>query len=307
MICLMLTLLTYLSFKILRNQAGLNNIFLCGSLLMAQAFLLITAHVSSPRPLCTAVGMLTHFLWLWMFVWSFICCFHMFRVFTVKTVGHTTRATCCCGPNSSLLHSVAMSLVCPAAVVSLVVVISLASSGGTRTGYGMDYCYLDTNLLAGLTVVLPIGLVILANIVFFAITVFKIHTTRRKQSHAVFKASDKENLFIYMKLSSITGAFWLIQIFAEGLNIDVLRFIAIITNGLQGVFIFISYMCNKRVYNLYVQRFREKNATSASSISDSHRNETPEHESHKVSTGCSTDNARYTCTCTSNNNTQSKM
>ena len=45
MICLVLTLLTYFSFRVLRNQAGLNNIFLCGSLLMAQAFLLASSHV----------------------------------------------------------------------------------------------------------------------------------------------------------------------------------------------------------------------------------------------------------------------
>ncbi|GFR94423.1 latrophilin-3 [Elysia marginata] len=45
MICLSLTLITYFSFKVLRNQAGLNNIFLCGSLLMAQTFLLTSSHV----------------------------------------------------------------------------------------------------------------------------------------------------------------------------------------------------------------------------------------------------------------------
>ena len=45
MICLVLTLLTYFRFRVLRNQAGLNNIFLCGSLLMAQASLLASSHM----------------------------------------------------------------------------------------------------------------------------------------------------------------------------------------------------------------------------------------------------------------------
>ena len=45
MFCLVLTLLTYFNFKVLRNPAGMNNIFLCGSLLLAQAFLLASSHV----------------------------------------------------------------------------------------------------------------------------------------------------------------------------------------------------------------------------------------------------------------------
>ncbi|GFO32767.1 ribonuclease hi [Plakobranchus ocellatus] len=41
-------------------------------------------------------------------------------------------------------------------------------------------------------------------------------------------------------------------------------FIAIVTNGLQGVFIFLSYVCNKRVFNLYKERFGQKPSTLTS-------------------------------------------
>ena len=45
MVCLLLTLFTYFTFRTLRSAAGLNNMFLCGSLLLAQASLLASAHV----------------------------------------------------------------------------------------------------------------------------------------------------------------------------------------------------------------------------------------------------------------------
>ena len=45
MVCLLLTLFTYFTFCSLRSVAGLNNMFLCGSLLLAQASLLASAHV----------------------------------------------------------------------------------------------------------------------------------------------------------------------------------------------------------------------------------------------------------------------
>ena len=45
MTCLFLALMTYFLFNVLRSVAGINNIFLCGSLLMAQASLLASVHV----------------------------------------------------------------------------------------------------------------------------------------------------------------------------------------------------------------------------------------------------------------------
>ncbi|RUS78034.1 hypothetical protein EGW08_014209 [Elysia chlorotica] len=256
MVCLALTLLTYLSFRALRNEAGLNNTFLCASMLMAQAFLVASSHVSGPGPVCTALGLVTHFLWLWLFAWSWLCCLHMYRVFSLTTGGHhirTHRRGCCSWLDSRLVRTVALSLTLPVGVVCAVTVASLGASGGSRTGYGRDACYLDTPLLVGLGTVLPLCAVIASNAVFFTITACKIRHTRALQSRdfSRSKQSDRTDLFIYIKLSSITGVFWLVQIMAEALDNDVLRFLAIITNGLQGVFIFLSYTCNTRVLGLY--------------------------------------------------------
>ncbi|GFR94420.1 G-protein coupled receptor Mth [Elysia marginata] len=210
------------------------------------------------------LGMLTHFLWLWMFVWSFICCFHMFRVFTANTVGiNATRW--CCSQSSSLLYTVLLSLACPVCIVSLVITISLATSGGKRTGYGKDFCYLDSTFLVGVATVFPLALVILTNVIFFIITAGKIHKIGKLQSPEFAQKNDRTNLYIYIKLSTITGAFWVIQILAEALNNDVLRFIAIFSNGLQGVFIFLSYMCNKRILNIYCESISKRKARVSSS------------------------------------------
>ncbi|GFO32824.1 G-protein coupled receptor mth [Plakobranchus ocellatus] len=258
-VCLVLTLVTYLTFKVLRNPAGMNNIFLSASLLLAQAFLLASYHVDGSKTLCTVLGMMTHFLWLWMFAWSFICCFHMFRVFTSRS---RRNGTCCCRTPHFLLI-LALSVAGPVTVIAVVIVASLSLTSGHRTGYGYDACYLDTPLLVGLATFLPVCLVTVSNIVFFAITMAKIYSIRKLQSTDALKSKDRQNFLIYIKLSTITGAFWLVLILVEALNIDVLRFIAIVTNGLQGVFIFLSYVCNKRVFNLYKERFRQKSTLTS--------------------------------------------
>ena len=80
------------------------------------------------------------------------------------------------------------------------------------------------NISTGLTTVLPLALITVSNAVFFTITATKIQQTRNWQSQEFFKKSDRTNLYIYIKLSTITGVFWVIQILAEGLNNDVLRY-----------------------------------------------------------------------------------
>ena len=82
----------------------------------------------------------------------------------------------------------------------------------------------DNSSPIGLATVLPLAVVTVSNAVFFTITVAKIRKARKRQSGEFFKKSDRTNLYIYIKLSTITGVFWMLLILAEGLNNDVLRY-----------------------------------------------------------------------------------
>ncbi|GFS19466.1 G-protein coupled receptor Mth [Elysia marginata] len=248
MLCLLLAIITYFRFNVLRTVAGMNNIFLCGSLLLAQASLLTSVHVSGPQTLCTVLGFATHFLWLWMFTWSFICCWRVFKVFTTNTRQEKTARS----QRASFVRTVLVSVLPPAGIICTVVTVSLATSDGDRTGYGRKSCYLDSGLLIGLSTALPLALVTVSNIAFFSLAVMKINNVKKLQSSDFQKKEDRKNLSIYVKLSTMTGVFWLLQLLAEATDLDVLRFVAILLNGLQGVFIFVSYICNKRVLNLYL-------------------------------------------------------
>ncbi|XP_059173746.1 putative adhesion G protein-coupled receptor E4P [Physella acuta] len=247
--CLLLTVMTYMCFTKLRSRAGKSNMCLSGSLLLAQGSLLASSHLSGPSWLCTAVGVSTHFLWLWMFTWTFICSFQMFRVFTAKTRGSalTSREETC-----QFVRQVCLSLLAPLLVVTSVIVTSLATNDDGGTGYGNTVCYLDSTLLIGVALVLPLSLIIVTNLTFFITTVVIIYRVGQLQSKDHARREDRKNLFVYAKLSSMTGAFWIFAIVAEATDLSALRFLSIVMNGLQGVCIFLSYTFNKRVLNLYL-------------------------------------------------------
>ncbi|KAI8780046.1 CD97 antigen [Biomphalaria glabrata] len=193
--------------------------------------------------LCKALGMTTHFLWLWMFSWSFICSYHMYKVFTAKT-----RPSPLSFPG--LWKNMIMSLAVPSTVIPSTAVFSYFKSNGKEIGYGYFECFLNSAYLVGLTVVGPLSVVTLCNIVFFAITVYNIYVVRSMRS-SLNQDRQQNDWSVYARLSSVTGAFWAVAVVSEALDNNVLRFIYIILNGLQGVAIFLSFVCNTRVLRLY--------------------------------------------------------
>ncbi|XP_055874790.1 putative adhesion G protein-coupled receptor E4P [Biomphalaria glabrata] len=246
-LCLVLTLMTYVLLSELRTEAGLNNMFLSSSLLLAQVCLLITSHIFRSSTMCTVLGVVTHFMWLWMFSWSFLCSYHMFQVFTSNSVRPSSQQD-----RFKFWKKILFSLTCPTVIIVTTVVCSYLVSAGQEIGYGRFSCYLNSTLLVGLTVAGPLSLVTLTNVVFFSVAVQKIHSVRKLQS--IFKQNERNpEWLIYVKMSSVTGAFWAVAILAAALDNTILKSISIVLNGSQGVAIFVSFICNKRVLLLYKQ------------------------------------------------------
>ncbi|CAG2212532.1 unnamed protein product [Mytilus edulis] len=59
------------------------------------------------------------------------------------------------------------------------------------------------------------------------------------------------NLAVYIKLFTITGSSWVIQIIDSFLPLSPFSVIVSLLNALQGIYIFVAYICNKRVFILY--------------------------------------------------------
>ncbi|CAG5136682.1 unnamed protein product [Candidula unifasciata] len=231
MLSLVLTFLTYVLLSELRNSAGHNIICLCISLFLAQASLIVASQIEKTGFFCTVSGISIHYFWLNVFCWCFTCSYNMFCVFSAKT--RTTRSS------SWYKKEMAMKLffcsAAPALVVSLVI-----------------HCSLDSPLLVYITLFTPILGILISNFVFYLISVIEIHNVRKLQTQKFLsKHESSKSIYIYLKLSTVTGIFWILTLIAEATDIDALRVFAILLNGLQGVFIFVSFVCNKRVLKMY--------------------------------------------------------
>ncbi|KAK0048640.1 adhesion G-protein coupled receptor D1 [Biomphalaria pfeifferi] len=255
MVCLLLTLLTYCMFPVLRTKAGVNNMFLSLSLLLAQVSLMISAYTSALSIPCKLIGIMTHFLWLWNFSWNFICSFNMVRVFTASRGINNQR---------NMTHGtwkwLSCSFILPVLVVSAVIIFNHFTSQGREFGYGNEQCYLDSPLLIGLTVATPLFVITLINVSFFLVAVYKIYSVRRLQSDFLPSTAQDFSMTIYIKLSTVTGMFWIVAVLAEFSDNKIFGFIALVLNGFQGLSIFLAFVCNKRVVTLYSSLWRRLQA-----------------------------------------------
>uniref|UniRef100_A0A2C9L794 G-protein coupled receptors family 2 profile 2 domain-containing protein n=1 Tax=Biomphalaria glabrata TaxID=6526 RepID=A0A2C9L794_BIOGL len=247
LVCLVLTILTYLIHPVLRTFAGKNNMMLSLSLLLAQTSLLAAAHMEYTGNVCTFLGISTHFLWLWMFSWTFICSLDMFLVFTAKT-----RRSCCENEFKSFIKRCLFSVVLPMMVVSVVVMVTYIQTSGQDIGYGSMRCYLDSIVSTGVALAGPLFTIVFCNTIFFVTTVVKIHKVRQLKTSDL-KKEEQSDLIVYVKLSAMTGVFWLLATIAQVSQNKYFQFIVEPINGLQGVYIFMSYVCNRRVLRLYLQ------------------------------------------------------
>ncbi|KAK0048649.1 adhesion G-protein coupled receptor D1 [Biomphalaria pfeifferi] len=211
MVCLLLTFLTYCMFPVLRTKAGVNNMFLSLSFLLAQVSLMFS---------------------------TFTFC--MFRVFTAGLTAHNQ-------PNmtSDILKWISGSFVLPVSVVSAVLIYSYFTSQGREFGYGNVQCYLDLPFFIGIAVAAPLFIITLTNISLFLVVVYKIYSVRRLQSTSFMSSAPDFDMTIYMKLSTVIGMFWIVAVLAEFSENEICGLVALVLNGLQGVSIFFSFVCNK--------------------------------------------------------------
>ena len=241
LLCLILTFSVYCLCPKLRTIPGCNNMFLVGSLFIAQAtfqFGNIWLHNTIS---CSIIGMITHVTWLSLFFWMNVCSFHMFRTFAFLRVVDNSDAI----KYNTLLRYSLYAFGIPIGIVSANAIIRGYQLDWNYYGYGQVKCFIDDLISFVFTFLAPVILVCVLNLVFFCITSLKI-----KQTPTVQSSQDKRHFGIYIKLFIITGGTWVLVIVDSFLPLSALSFITTVMNACQGVFIFVSCVTNERTWKM---------------------------------------------------------
>lgn len=241
MFCLCLTIVAYGLLKTLnRTLPGKNTLVLSSCLLAAQAGLQYSSSVNlTDKPYrCIALGLALHYSWLATFCSMNVCSFHMYYVFFHKPLVVTDLT------NAKMFNKyVSYVFGIPFAIVGIVVGANAIVTGGARFGYGSGRCFLDSVFSIAFGFIFPASIIFIANFLFYAATFYKLHKSPNVRSNR----ENRQNLVVYAKLCSITGLAWPLQLVDAVFDLSVFSFVATSVNALQGVFIFFSFVCNRRV------------------------------------------------------------
>jgi hypothetical protein len=243
LLAILLAFITYLIFPSLRTVPGINNMSLIFSLFFAQLTLKFGIWQPTDMIFCPVVGIMIHFFWLATFCSMNICSFHMYRVFSSKSAFLFVVS------RKTSVWYLLYTYLLPILVIVLTICIHLALSDGDDFGYGRTICFLTHYISIIISFICPCVFVFLLNILFFLKTVFSMN--RILSDPQLERSSERRDVFVYMRLSTLLGIAWPLLIVDAFFKMSVFSFIALTFNTLQGFFVFISFVCNKRVLFLY--------------------------------------------------------
>ncbi|ESO89415.1 hypothetical protein LOTGIDRAFT_125317 [Lottia gigantea] len=171
-----------------------------------------------------------------------------------------------------------MALVC--------LILDLVPGDHSKVQYGASSCtWLSSRSGYIYAFFVPIGISLVFNFVCFIMTLYFIEKAMASTEVTIGKKRDKKRCLMYVRLSSVMGFTWIFGFIASTTNISVLWYVYIILNGLQGVFIFLSFCLNSRNKDMIKAKMSESRFTNiftANTETTSARSKTDDEDTKQV-------------------------
>ncbi|XP_076050286.1 uncharacterized protein LOC143030918 isoform X2 [Oratosquilla oratoria] len=265
----------YLLVPRFRNLPGKNLLSLSFSLLFAQTLFLTSTKATFNYGFCVFLSVCLHYFWLASFCWMNVMSLDVCRTFTnisYKTNAHDNNVTF--RWYSLYSWTVPLVIVVLALVVDNVDLLTLY-----RPEYATRLCWLNNSEGLALFFLLPVGAIVLENLVLFILSSYGIWKQARaaryanvrsqsikqqeqsqtkeqkkilkkmKQQKKVQVPSRRERirLKLYVRLAVLQGLTWVFGFVAALGDVRECWYPFIILNGLQGFFIFLGFDLKRKV------------------------------------------------------------
>jgi len=231
----------FTTFRSAKNDRSTINSNLCFCILLAELFFLCGIGQTGYPSFCSVVAAVLHYLFLASFFWMLIAGFQIY-VLLVEVFEPD---------GSRFVQYYLLGYIAPLLIVLCSLLMDTLLNFESVYGF-RDFCWINSNIHLILTFLMPVFLIVGANVYFLCVAVYKIHI-HSKESLIVHK-SKTASLKLYVKglfgllfLLGVTWAFGIISVTHPSLTIT---YIFTILNSLHGFFIFIfNCVMNKKIRN----------------------------------------------------------
>merc|ERR1719154_197791 len=238
---LVVCIYVFSTFRSAKNDRSAINSNLCFCLLLAELFFLCGIGQTGYPSFCSVVAAVLHYLFLASFFWMLIAGFQIY-VLLVEVFEPD---------GSRFVQYYLLGYIAPLLIVLCSLLMDTLLNYETVYGH-RDFCWINSNIHLVLSFLMPVFLIVGANLYFLSVAVHKIHLHSRDSLivHKSKTASLKmyvNGLFGLLFLLGVTWAFGIISVTHPSLTFT---YIFTILNPLQGFFIFIfNCVFNKKIRN----------------------------------------------------------
>ncbi|XP_064625852.1 uncharacterized protein LOC135486721 isoform X1 [Lineus longissimus] len=240
------------------------------SLLLGQVNLLVGSGLIDQFLWCKIAGILVHYFFLVSFMWMNVLAFDLASTFASTSIitrdyEHATRRF--------VKYSV-YAWFTPVLIVAVAITFNEADlAPNLRPLYGKFVCWFGNPSAQLVFFLIPVAIVLVANLVLFMLTLYGICTVQKQAKAARKGKKDKYYLFIYFKLFVIMGLTWLFGFIGTVSNSEPIWYLFIVFNSMQGLFICFVFLCRKNIWHQVTEKCtgskviyrRARNSLSSSS------------------------------------------
>lgn len=257
---LVITILVYSSIASMRNIPGTNIMSLSISLCCHNISLIFVLTTRAEGPLCVLIGLVAHYFLLTSICCLFVCAWHIYKIFgtgSVATSVETRSKTSLKWKYGLLSYGHAL------AIVLVYIIVSVIVTSGDSIGYGGVVCFITFKEGVIIALLVPLIIFSISDVVLFVVTVYHLRKRPRLKCNS---STNKKDIWIFLKLFVTTGCSW--TLFLVNILIDdhIITLIISSLNSLQGLFIFVAYICNRRTYNLCKEKCKEHSCLATSDV-----------------------------------------
>ncbi len=252
-IALLILLMIYAANPPLQNLPGKCLMSFSFSLFLAQLLFLVGMFIRNFSDICKVIAILTHFFFLVSFFWMNVMAFDVWRTFhsqfQTNTLDHKMKFIC---------YS-CYAFIIPSLIITFTSTIDhISISTLSKPAYGIGLCWITNKQAIFYYFALPLSLILSCNIILFSIAIWNIYKVQRgtevlRKGKSGIKC---KRLVLYMKLSTIMGLTWIFGFLASLTSVDMIWYLFVMFNSLQGLFICIAFTFNTKVYRLTKAKMR---------------------------------------------------
>jgi len=261
-ICLAATIFIYLLFHSALLQSEYNKIMINFAISLLLGFLpLVLLQAVLPdrmksKGVCTVMALLNQFFILAAFVWMTLMSYEIFK--QIRGMQVITM-----GQGSDLLRrKVPIGYGIPALIclVTLIVEVTAPQCSPIRPRFGHKTCLFYGKLDKFIWLYLPILILLIVNTIMCVYITYCVFKNRKNESLAGKKGGRKEKfdqICLYLRLFLGMGVIWYFELVAFVVNGKVAEEVFYLTdtvNMLQGVWVFLTFVCKKNVLKVVTRQ-----------------------------------------------------